>query len=198
MTPFFRSLFVPAALLLLSPLAMAQTVTPGSGGTSVGPTEIEVPTGQSDRESLILLLSGYHGLPEASVFEARFSDPRAQLLALLGDPALGPIHYDRALAGLAYWPNDEVRAVYETVLQSTEREMVVHRVIGHLVQGFGDVAIERVTPYLSADDVQLRLTAVQALSTLATPLAFEALDARLTVEPSDLVRTRIVESTRLR
>ena len=197
-TRIARLLLPGACVLALAAPVAAQLGAPT--GPEVSEPEVpEVPVEASeDRETLTLLLSGYHGLPEAAVFEARFDDPRALLLALLQDPSVGPIHYDRALAALAYWPNPEVRAVYDRHLVDATRPMMVHHIIVNYVRGFGDEALDAVLPYLSSEDVQVRLTVVEALRVHGTPRAVEALIAAEQGESHALVRERIREATALR
>ena len=186
---------------LLSGAAVAQTApsSPSVGG--VGPavvTPVEVPVADTAREQVLVLLSAHHGLPERERFEALVDDPAAVLFSLVSETDLNPIFWDRAVAALAMWPSDGVRSLYVSLLAEPPREMVRHRVIGHAVVAFGDSAVPLVSPYLQDADVQLRLTTVDVLGHLATPAAFEALDAVRSQESSPVVLERIERATLLR
>lgn len=162
--------FATAALLAWT--SHAQVSAPGPG---VGP-DWELPAlDGAEREAVLTLLSAHHGLPEAERFEAAVSDPSAALFALLAEEELNPIFYDRAVAALAYWPSDRVRALYDALLDDPGREMVRHRVMGHYAQAFGAQAVPAVAVFLEATDVQLRLTAVHVLAALNAPEAQAAL-----------------------
>lgn len=153
---------------------------------------VEVDVAVDDVERALLLLSGYHGIPTAEEFEAALTDPKATMFAILQDPDVSSIHRDRAIGALQYWPGEDVRAFYESMLASPETpEMVRHRVIGHAAVAFGDDAIELITPYLDVDDVQFRLTAVHALGQIGTPAAMQRLDAAAQLEASDVVLRQI-------
>ena len=197
---------LPVSLLLfatlLSGAAVAQTApsSPSVGG-GVGPavvTPVEVPVVETAREQVLVLLSAHHGLPERERFEALVDDPAAVLFSLVSETDLNPIFWDRAVAALAMWPSDAVRSLYVALLAEPPREMVRHRVIGHAVVAFGDSAVPLVSPYLQDADVQLRLTTVDVLGHLATPAAFEALDAVRSQESSPVVLERIERATLLR
>jgi hypothetical protein len=194
------SLLLVATLLSGAALAQTSPSTPAIPG-GVGPavvTPVEVPTVTDAREQVLVLLSAHHGIPERARFDALVDDPSAVLFALIAEPDLNPIFWDRAVAALAMWPSDAVRTLYTELLAQPPREMVRHRVIGHAVVAFGDDALPLVTPYLRAADVQLRLTTVDVLGHLATPAAFAALDAVRSEEASALVLERIERATLLR
>lgn len=158
------------------------------------PTPVEAPAVPDADEiaTATLLLSGYHGIPSAEEFEAALDDPRAVLSVIATDPGASPIHRDRAIGALAYWPNDALRVFYEELLAAPDTpEMVRHRVIGHLAVAFGDAAIETIAPYLDDTDVQFRMTAVHALGQIGTPAAFQRLEQAAIDEPSPIVLERI-------
>lgn len=153
----------------------------------------------SQRETAELLLSGYHGIPEAEVFERALVDPHATLLEIATDPQASPIHRDRALAALANWPSEQVRSLYEGLLVNADTtDMVRHRVIGHLAIGYGDDALDTVAAYLDSDDVQFRLTAVQALGEIGTPAAIARLEQASQVEASEMVRQEMLQRVQTR
>lgn len=185
--------FSTAALLALT--SSAQVTDPGVGG---GP-DIEVPAlDGAERETLLTLLSSYHGLPPAVQFEESLTDPSSALFALLSEPELNPIFFDRAVAALAYWPSDAVRALYDALLEEPGREMVRHRVMGHYAQAFGDAAVPAVAPYLESGDVQLRLTAVSVLGGMQAPAAQDALLRAAERESDATVLQQIERATTLR
>ncbi len=149
-----------------------------------------------DRDRAILMLSGYHGVPTAAELEAAFEDPQGIMLAIAQDDSVSAIHRDRAIGVLAYWPSESVQQFYTQLLESPETpEMVQHRVIGHVAVAFGDQAVDLVASYLNNQDVQFRLTAVQALGTIGTPLAMQQLQTAQTIENSNVVLEQMQQIT---
>lgn len=170
--------------------AQVAPVTPTVPNTPVTVDAIE----QDVLDHAILLLSGYHGIPTAEELAQAFDDPRAVMLHIAQSDDVSPIHRDRAIGALAYWPSPEVRTLYTQLLaEPNTPEMVRHRVIGHVAVAFGDDALEIVTPYLESDDLQFRLTAVHALGQIGTPAAMQRLETAASVEPSDIVLRQIGE-----
>lgn len=195
MLPFTTSLLSAAFLAFPLPAAELEATTPVVPVVDVEPDqtpEVEATPAVDQLEAARVLLSGYHGIPEAERFEAALTDPSATLLEIATDADESPIHRDRALGALAYWPSDDVQALYVDLIDGEDTpEMVRHRVIGHLAYTFGDVALPHVAPYLSDDDVQFRLTAIDAISHVGTPAALSLLDSAAEVETHSIVLQRI-------
>jgi hypothetical protein len=172
---------------------------PGADPGTVVPTDPQAPeeaVPTDERERALLLLSGYHGIPSRETFEQSLSNPQELMLDLATDPAVSPIHRDRAIGALSYWPSATVRDFYASLLDSAETpEMVRHRVLGHLAVAFGDVAIDMIAPYLGDDDLQFRMTAVHVLGEIGTSGALQLLEAAAATERSQVVLEAIQRVT---
>lgn len=202
MLPFTTSLLSAAVLALPLPAAQLDATNPGVPVVDTAPEEtpeVEVTPAVDQLEAARLLLSGYHGIPEVERFEAALTDPSATLLEIATDDDESPIHRDRALGALAYWPTADVRSLYVDLIEADDTpEMVRHRVIGHLAYTFGDDSLQYVAPYLSDDDVQFRLTAIDALQHVGTPAAVSLLDSAAEVETHSVVLQRLEAARSIR
>ena len=142
--------------------------------------------------SVSQLLSAYHGLPERDLFEAASATAREELLLVVGDESRLLAHRYRALEALgAYWPDAQVWGVYERWLRSPAEEDMLHQVMPLAARYFGDRATGLLVAHLDASDVQVRLSAVEALAMIRTPGAQGAMRARLEREQDALVRERL-------
>ena len=147
-------------------------------------------------ERAILLLSGYHGIPERAEFEDALPDAKDVLFAIAQDEDAFPLHRNRAIAALSYWPEADVEAFYrELLLDEATPEMTVHRVIGLMGAAFGEEVIADIAPFLDNADVQYRLSAVHALSQIGTDNALQLLNDSLQIEQSPVVLERIQDAT---
>ena len=143
-------------------------------------------------EKAIFLLSGYHGLPEKAVFEEQLSTPAETLGRIAHSDDISPIFRDRAIAALAYWPNDELRGFYLELLNAeTTSEMNKHRLLGLLASAFGDDAIPSIRPFLLSSDIQFRITAVDALAHIGSEVALREIRSIERVEVNPSVTRRI-------
>jgi hypothetical protein len=148
--------------------------------------------GAEQRDKAMLLLSGYHGIGSKADFEAALAEPEALLASIARDEAVGPIHRDRALAALVYWPGEQTLSLYGKLLAADDTsEMNRHRIIGYLAVGYADRSIPWVEHYLTVSDLQFRLTAIEALRTIGSDHARDLLTQAEVVELSPLVIERI-------
>lgn len=153
---------IALSVSLLSAPAFAQ-VAPGPGSFA-----------QDDVKTVTMLLSGYHDLAPQASFDAVRNAP--QIVETL---ARGPHSHirDRALAALGrYWPSADVFLLYANVIASPDTaEGTRHRTVLMMAESFGDRAIPALEPLLHANDVQLQITAVQALGSIGSDEAFNTL-----------------------
>jgi hypothetical protein len=125
--------------------------------------------------------------------------PTVTLLTIATDEAQSPIHRDRALGALSYWPSDEVQSLYVSLIEGADTpEMVRHRVIGHFAYSFGEASLPYVAPYLSDADVQFRLTAIDAISHVGTPASQALLTEAAQSETHHIVLQRLEAAQQLR
>ena len=206
-TPRARVMAAGAALLIAlgSMPTMAQTV--GTPGTPTGPPVHRSQLGDSaptvtgevelDPQALdqiVTLLSGYEYFPTSEDLTAVVADPVPYLVHIVYDPdgRWIPIHHHRAVGALAYFPTETTRAHLDYLLSSRATpELMRHHVINAYASAFGDASLPVLEPYLHSDDLQLRLTAVAAISTVQTTRAVEVLQTALLQEPNELVQERI-------
>jgi HEAT repeat protein len=145
-----------------------------------------------------LLLSGYHGLPSKQLLESKLPNTRGVLMAYAQDDRAFPLYRKRALRALGYYADAEIRSLYEALLADDDTdEMVRHTLIGLLAEHFGAASVSTIAPYLSADDVQMRLTVVEALRKVDADAAQEALREAKKGETNEIVKRRIEEATRV-
>ena len=180
-TRLFMILLVPA--FFLSAPAFAQH----SGGPT-GP--IDVPVESADSERLELLLGTFHELPPKAQFES-VPGVRSKLDSMAKD-GTSPRLQKRAIEALAYWPDAATLATYESVLADVQTRMGTRHMTLLLVGIVFKVdGVELLEPYLAADDLQLRLTAVDAIAATQSDKGFELLSKRAKVETSAVVLERI-------
>ena len=194
MLPLSPSILSAAVLALPLPAAQLDSTVPG-------PPEVEVEVAPEgvEHERAIVLLSGYHGIPDAETFEEALANPAETLLSIANDESQSPIHRDRALGALSYWPSDAVQQLYVSLIEADDTpEMVRHRVLGHLAYGFGEVALPYVAPYLVDDDVQFRLTAIDAIAHVGTPAAQTLLEEAARGETHHIVLQRLEAARQVR
>ena len=129
---------------------------------------------QDDVKTVTMLLSGYHDLAPQASFDAV-----ANAHQIVDTLARGPHSHirDRALAALGrYWPSADVFLLYANVIASPNTaEGTRHRAVLMMAESFGNTAIPAIKPLLSADDLQLQITAVQALGSIGSDEAFDTL-----------------------
>jgi len=188
-------------LLAASSLATAGTPVPAVTELTMAPPIALAPLaasralasfGAEQREKAMLLLSGYHGIGSKADFEAALVEPEALLASIARDPEVDPVHRDRALAALVYWPDEQTLSLYGGLLATADTtEMNRHRIIGYLAVGYGDRSIPWVEHYLTVNDLQFRLTAIEALRTIGSDHARDLLTQAEVVELSPLVIERI-------
>ena len=193
-TATLRALLAASILLLAGPTfgqdQGAGTPTPVTGQPS-GPVQ---PSADA-KARLRLLLSGYHGLPPKAEFET-IAGVKA-LLYVFAHDASDALHRDRALAALAYFPDGSVFRLYAEILgDASTPEGTRHRVMRLLAEAFGDRALPLLRPYLEADDLRLRLTAVAAVGDIGSDAATDALRARIDRETHPVVRERLERAGR--
>ncbi|MBN1944745.1 MAG: HEAT repeat domain-containing protein [Bradymonadales bacterium] len=147
-------------------------------------------------DRITTLLSGYHYFPTADDLLQVTDDPARYLLAIVyNSPDLWPpSQQHRAMDALAYFPSELTHAHMTYLLQSGQTpELLRHHVLTTLARGFGQQALDEIQPFLTSADVQLRLTAVSALSIIPEARSTEILRTALGLEESQLVRERIEE-----
>lgn len=188
-------------LVAATSLASASTPVPAVGELTMAPPIALAPLaaaralasfGAEQRDKAMLLLSGYHGIGSKADFEAALAEPEALLASVARDGAVDPVHRDRALAALVYWPGEQTLALYGKLLAADDTsEMNRHRIIGYLAVGYADRSIPWVEHYLTVSDLQFRLTAIEALRTIGSDHARDLLTQAEVVELSPLVIERI-------
>lgn len=184
-----KSLFLTllAVALLGLPAAWAQDNGQGAGLEKFNPADVE---------QVRLLLSGYHGLPdEGSLRSVKDAHEIIQVLATSD----GLLIRDRALAALGnFWPSADVYLLYANVLADPKTpDATRHRVMILAAEVFGDRAVPVIKPYLTSNDVQLRLTAVEALGRVRTEEVVAILESHAEKETNAIVLERIDKASRI-
>lgn len=153
--------------IVCAPAYVSAQVTPG--------TQAPAPTFPADDvRTVTMLLSGYHDIAPQTSFDDVANAPR--IVTAIANGAHSLVR-DRALAALGrYWPSADVYLLYANVIASPDTaEGTRHRVVLMLAESFGDRALPALRPLLEVPDLQLQLTAVQAIGSIGTDEAFDLL-----------------------
>lgn len=151
----------------------------------------------SPRADLEKLLSGYHGTPEKKLLETHIKEPQGLLREIAADPQAPPLQRRRALEALSYYADKNTEAFYAELLQNDAAdELLRHRVMGLISANFPDAALKYLQPFLGHEDLQFRLSAIDAIQRLPGEDALEALQRALKTEKSQIARGRLSNSTR--
>lgn len=143
-------------------------------------------------DRLLVLLSGHHGIPSRDELEAAVPDVRSLLWQVAMEREQHPIQRDRAIAALAWWGDEEVQELYRDLIRSADTStMLRHRVVGLAARYFGEASIEDISPLLDHPDLQLRLTAADALGQIDTATSRALLREALHEGTPALLRERI-------
>lgn len=149
-----------------------------------------------DVSTVTMLLSGYHDLAPRESFDAV---PNAR--SIVEVLAHGPhgVVTDRALAALGrYWPSADVYLLYANVVASdATADGTRYRVVLMFAEAFGDRAIPAIRPLLSSKDLQLQITAVQALGEVGTDEAVAIVNDFAKTATNPALLAQIDKSTRV-
>lgn len=151
---------------------------------------------EADYERATMLLSGFHGIPPKETFEQKLDNPEQILLGIALSEDTSAVYRKQALAALAYWPNDTVFSLYGRLLKDAQTEDTIrHRVMLLMAEHFEGRALQQLRPYLSDDDLQLRLSAIEAIRRLPSDDAVEALREALKTETNAVAKKRLEQYT---
>ncbi|MFP4598599.1 MAG: HEAT repeat domain-containing protein [Persicimonas sp.] len=197
-----------ALTCVLACAALASTASaqqsPASGDTtdqttdpdSDSPVPFPFDGNEAEYERATTLLSGFHGIPAKEVFEQKLDNPEQILLGIALNEDTSAVYRKQALAALAYWPGDTVFSLYGRLLKDTQTEDTLrHRVMLLMAEHFEDRALEKLRPFLSDDDLQLRLSAIEAIRRLPSDDAVEALREALKTETNTVAQKRLEQYT---
>ncbi len=169
-----------------------QTTDPGSDS----PVPFPFDGNEAEYERATMLLSGFHGIPPKETFEQKLDNPEQILLGIALSEDTSAVYRKQALAALAYWPGDTVFSLYGRLLKDAQTEDTIrHRVMLLMAEHFADRALEKLRPYLSDDDLQLRLSAIEAIRRLPSDDAVEALREALKTETNAVAKKRLEQYT---
>ncbi len=153
---------------------------------------------KDEQRNVALLLMAYDQFPTAEAFKQVSANPRAVILSIYRDPASKPIVRLQALDALSLFPNEEVRELYKGILAkgwADEAPGEAHRAINGLMHGFGTDALADVAPMLNDKDIQIRMTAIEAIFNSGKEEGQRLLKARLDKENHPVVRDLLVKRT---
>jgi hypothetical protein len=184
------------SVFLIATLTVACTagaqVAPDEHNHEPAPPEAQTTT---PREQIEFLLSAYHGLPGRAELEA-IEGAQSLLWQIVEDADTVALFRERALLSLGYWPDAPLRAWLENMLRhATGAVLLEHDALLLYASRFDDEAAAAIiAPLLQAHDIQLGLTAVEALRTMQSPGAAAILRATTTSELAEPVRAAINEA----
>jgi HEAT repeat protein len=97
-----------------------------------------------------------------------------------------------AVVALGWYPTEEHHLFLSALVNDPAGDKSLRRSAVHaLANGWGDAALPDLSKALADDDVQLRNQAARAMGRIGSPAAKAALQARLGVETSAMVRETI-------
>jgi hypothetical protein len=198
---------VLALTLTVASTAFAQQAPSGSDTAGDGTDQTASPnspvpfpfdTNEAEFERAKLLLSGYHGLPPKETFEETLDHPKLVVTAIALDKNAFSMHRKHALAALGYWADAGVLRIYTQLLQDDGLgEAIHHKLILLVAEHFPGEALGHLEPYLSHDDLQFRLTAIEAIRRIPGDKAVEALRVAKKSETNKVALERLEKYTRI-
>ena len=140
------------------------------------------------------LMMGYHGPPERAVLEAVTPDARRYLEHLAQDQKTPMMQRYNAIAALSAWSDAQTLKIYGALLADPNMpEGGLHRILGLIGQVFGQEGLPLVHPFLDHPDVQLRLSAIDAVAHLPGGASDKVLLDLLRRERHEAARTRLLQ-----
>lgn len=179
------------ALGFASLLAGADVAAQVSPTDPTGPSLPVVPIDAAEREAVSFLLRAIHELPAADAFVEAAERPVEVLWAIALDDAEPAFVRDRAVLALGYWPDERLWAFLYARATSGVDEMSTHNAIAELARVWPERSLSVVTPLLASSELQVRLSAVDALGRHPAPEAAQSLREALSVEANPVVRDAI-------
>lgn len=190
-----------ALTLTVASTAFAQqsttATTTGQTDSTTSPVPFPFDGNEKEFERAKLLLSGYHGVPSKKTFEETLDQPKLVVTAIALDDSSFGMHRKHALTALGYWADAGVLRTYTGLLQDTQTdESLRHRLMLLLADHFPSEALGHLKPYLSHDDLQYRLTAIEAIRRVPGDDAIAALRQAKKSETNKVALERLEKFTR--
>lgn len=185
-----RVLVLLSALLLVActdnqtradenPAAITTAEEEGGGFESEETAEEASP--KSPRESLLSLLGGYEQGPSEGALRSLGSEEEVVglLIEVWGDESIHRHRRLQALMALRFFPEDSrTVAAFEEILEDPQADRSARRRAVHVYGELrGEEAVELLARLLTHEDEHTRVAAIEALQTIGTPEAVEALCA---------------------
>jgi HEAT repeat protein len=163
-------------------LAIALTGACGASAQSTAPS----------RQALITMLSGFEDTPTLAQMRALGDGTVPMLVSLYDDPqVIQPVRL-RAVEAMGAFSTPAARTFLLRVMREPgQSPIVVREAIEALAQSQGAAAIPDIAPLLSSQERPIREGAIEALGSIATPAARQALTAHLPSETDEALRARI-------
>lgn len=185
--------FILTIALLSSPPASAQQDRSQDAVDGVSPTPMAEDASDDERDTIITLLSHHHEVPDRRTLKGVTDDARAIVFAIADDEEAFPFHRHRALRALTHWPDEEVYQYLRALLVDEKTDDALrHHLLPILADGFGDRALSELERFVrDAEDPQVRVSAVEAIASVATDDARQTLAKALDDEDHPLVVRRL-------
>lgn len=180
--------------LILSPSAMAQEQEthkrPDRPSAQV--PEIE----PREKEAILAWLSHYHEVPGRAQLEEVSPLARQILFEIAQDEEAFLMHRHRALYALGAWADQEVYDYLQGLLidENTE-DGLRHHLLPILANNFKEAALKDLTPFLSHDDPQIRISAAGAIAQIPGDAPRATLLKAMENEQHTMVRAQLERYT---
>ena len=140
------------------------------------------------------MLSSFEQGPSPIQWRAMGPETVEVLIGLYNDPNEPGFVRMRAVAATANFPIPATRAfLLEVAIAPGQGDLFIRQAVSSLGRAFGDRALQDVRPFLAHRDYVVREAAVRALGAMRAPVARELLQARMSIENEDAVRSALVE-----
>jgi HEAT repeat protein len=167
-------------------LSLVLTATLGFGSTA----SADAPS----RDTVRAMLSSFEQGPSQIQWRALGAETVEVLIALYNDPNEPGFVRMRAVAATANFPIPATRVFLLQVSAAPgQGDLYIRQAVSSLGRAFGDRALEDVRPFLVHGDYVVREAAVRALGAMRAPIARQLLEARMSVENEDAVRSALIE-----
>lgn len=190
---FWIALIAILALIVPQAFAGDDAVETSSIGDEVTTYEGAGDHDPKQRQAILAHLAHHHEVPDRQTLEDVTDQARAIVFDIARDDEASPFHRQRALRALTNWADDEVYDYLVELLGDDETEDGLrHHLLPVLADGFGQDALDDLTPYLLDDpNPQVRMSAAHAIADIDTAAAQKLLVEALETEDNSVVERRL-------
>jgi HEAT repeat protein len=140
------------------------------------------------------LLNQHDAAPTQVDFETLGSGVEMELMAIAEDAEVPSSRRSRAVTALQWFPSVAVRAFLVGKTSADTKAILRRKAVYALAGGWGVEALPELTLALADADVQVRISAVNAMAQLDDAAVVAALQERVSVETVDSVKLALTKA----